>query len=115
MEKKIQAIVVEATGSFYKTDLPAEGALPQLQQLVGGYIDAVRGEDFIGYLNDEGLLIGLPLNPIASILFGRTLVGDVVLVGALNDKGKYDGDDHDVPVDLYDDLLDIHHLYGELV
>lgn len=76
---------------------PSENALPFLQEAVGGYIDCVRSDEFIGYVNDEGLLIGLPLNTLASVLFGRYLVGNVLIVGSYNDNGEYDGDDHDIP------------------
>lgn len=100
-----QAVVINSDGSFYKTELPQENALPQLNELVGGYIDAVRGDDFVGYVNDEGLLIGLPYNLFASILFGRDLVGNVVIVGALNENGVYDGENHDVPSYIYNALL----------
>lgn len=90
------ALVINTDGSNYKLEL-GERSLSQLQEVVGGYIDAVRGDDFVGYVNDEGLLIGLDYNPVASSLFGRTLVGDVVIVGAFSADGEYDGADHNVP------------------
>lgn len=98
-----QALLInaeDATMEFVET--PSENALYFIQEAVGGYIDCVRGDDFIGYVNDEGLLIGLPYNPIASILFGRNLVGNVLVVGAFSAEGKYDGDDHDLPSWLAD-------------
>lgn len=99
------ALVINTDSSFYKLEL-GENSLRQLQEVVGGYIDAVRGEDFVGYVNDEGLLIGLDYNPLASALLERSLVGNVVLVGAFNSKGVYDGADHDVPEHI---VSKVHH------
>lgn len=93
-----KALLINAEdGTVSVVQTPSENALPFLQEAVGGYIDCVRSDEFIGYVNDEGLLIGLPLNTLASVLFSRYLVGNVVIVGAYNDKGEYDGDDHDIP------------------
>jgi hypothetical protein len=78
-------------------ETPSEDALYFIQEAVGGYIDAVRGEDIVGYVNDEGLLMGLPYNTLASILFGRHLVGDVLVVGSFSESGEYDGADYNIP------------------
>lgn len=73
-----------------------------IHEQVGGWFDCVATDRLVGYVHDEGLLIGLPLNPIATALFGRVLVGNCVVYSSLNAKGKYDGDNH--PLDE-DDLL----------
>lgn len=52
---------------------------------------------FHGYVNDTGLIDGLPMNPIASIMLGQVVCGNTILFGSLNDKGVYDGDEHDIP------------------
>lgn len=78
-------------------NIPSEDSLGFIQESVGGYIDCVRGDEIVGYVNDEGLLIGLPINAYASMLFGRLLVGNVLITGAYNKDGEYDGDDHDAP------------------
>lgn len=92
-----------------------------LQAYVGGVIDAVSNgfdpSDFghdeedpftlVGYVHDEGLLIGLAENQRASVLFQRTLVGDVVLVSGTNpDTLEYDGDNYDVPAWFRDRVMD---------
>jgi hypothetical protein len=56
------------------------------------------------------MLIGLEPNIIASVLFGRPLVGDCVVVGHLNERGEYDGEDHDVPSMLLSE--DFQHVAG---
>ena len=65
-----------------------------IHEQVGGWFDCVTTESLVGYVHDEGLLIGLQLNPIATALFGRILVGNCVVYSHLNDKGEYDGDSH---------------------
>jgi hypothetical protein len=74
-------------------DLPREGGLAQLQREVGGYIEAVRLEEFDFYLNEEGKMIGLPLNEVGTLLwesvYGQTdvIMGNIVVVGKPDDEG----------------------------
>lgn len=76
--------------------------LSDYQTAVQGVIDAVRLYDYNGrqvgcaYVDDEGLLKGLSMNPLGSaisFLFGNTphLVGNIVIVGKSDDEG-YDTD-----------------------
>ena len=83
----------------------------EIHEIVGGWFDCVRTDTLIGYVHDTGLIDGLPVNPIATALFGRILCGTCVVFGAMNKKGEYDGDDHDVPVN---DLEMISHHYSVL-
>jgi len=91
------ALLIKTTGEVEVTTVPEENGYQVLNELCGGWIDCVRNEDIVGYVNDEGLLIGLDANVLASVLFGRPLVGDVVVLGALSEEGEYDGENHDVP------------------
>ena len=91
------ALLIKTTGEVEVTTVPEENGYQVLNELCGGWIDYVRNEDIVGYVNDEGLLIGLDANVLASVLFGRPLVGDVVVLGALSEEGEYDGENHDVP------------------
>lgn len=80
--------------------------LKSIQDYVGGHIDAVRtempdGTIVVGYLHDEGLLIDLPVNWFASALFCRELRGPVVLVSGVSPTGVYDGENYDLPSNLY--------------
>jgi hypothetical protein len=75
------------------------GDFQQIQELIGGSLGAVRNENTVGYVHDEGLLIGLPFNELASVMYGQGLVGDVVVVGSLDKEGYYDGDNHDLPAE----------------
>ena len=53
---------------------------------------------FHGYVNDSGILDGLPMNPIASVMLGQVVCGNVIMFGSLDDKGAFDGDEHDIPL-----------------
>jgi hypothetical protein len=54
-------------------------SLEELQAFVGGYIEEVRLNGQIMFVNEEGLLDGLKANRIASLEARRTIVGDVVI------------------------------------
>lgn len=68
--------------------------------LVDGHFDVVRpasrDQHFVGYVHDEGLLIGLEPNALASAIFGRFLCGPCVIVGTLNENGVEDGDSYNL-------------------
>lgn len=81
------------------------GELADIQDRVGGTIDAVRkqvSKDIcaVGYVHDEGLLLDLEMNWIASALFMQEIRGTVVVVNGFNADNEYDGDNHDLP-DVY--------------
>lgn len=92
-----KAILIPTDSRPRVVDIPEQDSLKFLQDAVGGLIDVVRAEDFVGYVNDEGLIWGLEPNLTASILFQRHLVGNIVLVGALSPNGVYDGENYDAP------------------
>lgn len=99
-----KALLIKSEGTVTPLDLPDEQAHQAINELVGGWFDCVRNYDndeptsqIVGYIHDEGLLIGLPINYVASALFARPLVGDCVIVGALSEQGDYDGENHDLP------------------
>ena len=70
-----------------------------IHEQVGGWFDCVTTESLVGYVHDEGLLLGLQLNPIATALFGRIIVGNCVVYSFRNEKGEYDGDNHPLTLD----------------
>lgn len=56
--------------------------LKNLQELVGGYIEPVRLHDNgVMLVDEDGLMKGLPLNPMASVIAGTKIVGTAVIVG----------------------------------
>lgn len=100
---------------MYRTDIPSEDGHKVIHEIVGGWFDCVRREVIVGYVHDEGLLIGLPVNVLASALFSRPLVGDCVVLGALNERGDYDGENYNAPEGLFsqDFITEAHKLLSD--
>ena len=96
--RKMRALVIPTEGKPYVTNV--NGGYKELQTLVGGLIEGVERPSnpkdyrlhhyvaFSGYVNEEGLVMGLPNNVIASMLFGVYLCGDCVVTGAVDDEGN---------------------------
>lgn len=76
------ATLIRVDGS--REDVGFNPRLDVLQEAVGGYIEGVsiqKVESFVYmYVNEEGGLRKLPLNPIASELALQPIVGNVVLL-----------------------------------
>ena len=55
-------------------------SLKEMQTIVGGYIEIVtdRNGDYL-VCNEEGKLMGLPINHKASMLFGAMMNGDILV------------------------------------
>jgi hypothetical protein len=94
MRKK--ALTIKADGTLPAViEIPSQTDINQvIKDTVaspsGDWFDCVRGESFHGYVNDTGLVDGLPMNPIASILFGQVICGDVILFGSHTPEGECD-------------------------
>ena len=60
-----------------------ENTLEALQKVVGGYIETVRLRvgNAVMIVNEEGLLLGLPYNTLASGFAGQPIVGTALIVG----------------------------------
>lgn len=97
-----KALLIKATGEVEQLTLPKDDAYEIIKDAVGGWIDTARTDEIVAYVHDEGLLIGLRVNAVCSLLFNRPLVGDIVLVGQLNEYGETDGYDHDLPEQFLD-------------
>lgn len=73
--------------------------LEDLQSAVGGNIEGLRLNNYIySYCNEEGKLLGLPVNSKATVVVNLfaiqdVICGDFLILGAI-DK---DGDDTDIP------------------
>lgn len=97
-----KALIIKTDGTAPVISEIAEGGSYEaikeaVRSETGDFFDCVRNESFHGYVNDTGLIDGLPLNPVASILFGQVICGDAILFGSYNTHGKYDGEEHDIP------------------
>lgn len=69
------------------------GNYKELQKWVGGLIELVRFNECDAFINEEGKLIGLEVNPFATFLYetmiGRDVIcGPMVLTGPADDEGE---------------------------
>jgi len=97
--KPIKGLVINPSGKHLEKLFKQ---LTDYQDAIGGYIEAVRLYDYNGvevacaYVDEEGLIKQLPLNPMGgaiSFLFGNTpyLTGNMIVVGGVDSEG-YDTD-----------------------
>lgn len=93
------ALIIRALGNgcAERIDIVPNTGLACLQEAVGGLIEAVRlGNDAIMYVNEEGLLHGLPRNGVATEMYHQfypailrqEIVGDVIIVGVDPETGE---------------------------
>ena len=82
----IQAVIVDPDGTFRTTEI--ENELGPYQAVVGGYIEGVVSDVATIYVNEEGLLMRLPFNPLATLfandflgLLGMQLFGTALILG----------------------------------
>lgn len=64
-------------------EVDVENKLEVLQKQVGGYIETVTlvQEKAVMIVNEEGVLLGYGINPVASLISGRKIVGPALIVG----------------------------------
>jgi len=84
MVKKIKvAMWMKSNGDVVHV-VPSKGTaftLPEVQEMVGGYVERVKlPGGMVLLVNEEGLIRGLPGNKAASEAAGMPIVGDAVLL-----------------------------------
>lgn len=85
----VQTITVPVDPTAEVTVTATTGKLDVLQGIVGGYIEAVGGDNYSIFLDEEGKLKGKPVNVRATKLAHRlkvismldVIVGDVAVLG----------------------------------
>lgn len=86
-ESKVRVLVIPVEGAPEEREI--EGKLNEMQELVGGYVEAVYLDLGVLMVNEDGT-VGqriLPLNPAASVLAGRPIVGDTFLTARPTGRG----------------------------
>lgn len=75
-----------------------------IQSHVGGVFDVVVSDcggqpdvQFVGYVHDEGLVLNMEMNYLATALFTQEIRGGVVVMWGLNENGYADGESYDIP------------------
>lgn len=87
------AVAPDGQLTFVRATNPTADSLEILQNAVGGLIDLVRLEHHLdAYVNDEGLLLRLPPNPVGTAMCELLADGYVqpLLVGPIVFVGEYD-------------------------
>ena len=104
-----QGIVIHEDTSDVGVSLTEDIQLETLQAAVGGYIEPIAQHRFLGvtlYANEDGQYKNLPSNTAATIIFERSLVGNVVMVAYTDELAReLDINDDDVLSPL-DDMMD---------
>ena len=94
--KKFAVIKVDGVVEIHEVSAEAEGDF--LSESVGGWFQSVplRAElkDYWLWCNEEGKIIGLPMNPVATglwiISYGPSDIihGNIVITGGVDDEGE---------------------------
>jgi len=94
----VRGVVVPVEGPVREVNV--DGLDGMKEAIGGGWIEGVTLRQARMYVDEEGLLRGLPVNPRASALYLFThgiistpIVGDVLILGPIVD----DGEDSDIP------------------
>jgi hypothetical protein len=90
------------------TDVTVDG-LDSMQVVVGGLIEPVQFHDGTMYVNDEGLLLGMEINPVASKLYGGYIVGSALLLG----NGDRHGNDTHITKSLRERAIALAESYAD--
>lgn len=72
--------IISPDGTYQEIETTKPLTLQEMQETVGGYIELthdIDGRDM--FVNEEGLLIGLPYNESASLMTGQHIVGVAIL------------------------------------
>lgn len=93
--KVIHAILIKAEGTIsdFDYDVTDGISLTHLQEAVGGWIERAptRARELTMYVNEEGKILNLPRNPLATeLLFDGKwdfVAGDAVVCGEPDDEG----------------------------
>jgi len=89
----VVTIDTDGTTSRQVWDLSEDSTLAHLQKAVGGHVDVVALSPWLDmWVNDEGILLGLPVNPVATRVaatYGPRIpyFGPVVLTGGPDPEG----------------------------
>jgi hypothetical protein len=113
LERPVRGVIVRPDCTYEETVFKQ---LTDYQKAIDGFITAVRfysydgAEVACGYVDDEGLLKRLPLNPLGSaisFLFGNSpyLAGNLIIVGKADAEG-YDTDAPDYLLELVRNICD---------
>jgi hypothetical protein len=90
----MEGMIIRVDGTTEIVTFTKEASYEAIKSAVGGWIECVSLRDDLDmYVNEEGKLLGLPVNATATSIweahYGPTdiIVGDVILTGGADDEG----------------------------
>lgn len=100
---------ISTTGDIRKHE---QSRMSEVGELIGartGFFDIVygeiKGEVFLLWVDDTGLIDQRPINHVASLIAGRPLFGDVFITGDEDEEGRVQDLDYDTFDDWFHELL----------
>jgi Domain of unknown function (DUF3846) len=89
LSRNLIGVIIRVDGTTEPVAMPEDNALPKMQEIVGGWIEGVTIQGGRMYVNEEGLIRGLPVNEKASTFYpGPTpICGDVLILGPIVGDG----------------------------
>jgi hypothetical protein len=106
----LRTFVIRPDGTWFDFSHPAEIPYVWLRDQLGGWIEAVYGDGYVAWVDEEGKLKRLPANPVAEafmrshgchLMAGDYIVGPVVFSGGADPEGETTG----VPAQVAAELL----------
>lgn len=99
------AILITADGEVQKTVVHQPITLEEIQEAVQGHFESVPlGVRMRMLVNEEGLILGLPTNDVASCLYGARICGNALI--CMQENEDLVGFDAELCDDLYEDICD---------
>ena len=98
----MKGIVISTANTIQTTEIPENGhrLYDLVRDAVGGYMENVYpmrlDRNLIMVVNEEGLLMGLPINPVASYLYGMDIHGQPIVGNVIILKKGYFEDEPDI-------------------
>lgn len=82
------AYIPSDSGPMIVSGIPWPMKLETMQALVGGHVQTfpIAPGRLLGWVNEDGWALRLPLNFVATQMFGRTLLGNIYLTGWLDPR-----------------------------
>lgn len=94
MSNESTAVALYTDGTLLDYDISEVNA-ESINEIVGGWFQAVPVGQFTLWVNEEGKLLGLPHNEMAQVLWDKNygkgtdyIVGNALITGGVDDEGE---------------------------
>lgn len=115
MAEKVIALTTSGNIAILEPEQDEDGStLGALQRIVGGYIEVAVPKNlrcpYLIICDEDGVLKGLDVNVIGTLLYGAPIVGDIVIMksGVRNGEPDIVGMNDEEATDLVNELISSH-------